>query len=266
MFARLALAVFAISYPLSAHADRQTQCIEDFERAQRTRKSGKLLQARGEFRACADPSCPSMLRKDCTDALAQLGTAIPSVRVKLEDEKGNELGGFSLEIDGARVEVGAEPIELDPGRHLLVFSSDGKSVEKTVTLRSGDVAVPVIAALSAPEQAPDAPAAPSRSGPPALAYVLGGVALVGAAGFVGFGLAGRSTERCKGSCSEDEIDTLHRQYLLADVSLGLALISGGVAGWLFFGDKGEPESARTRPWVGVAPSRSGAVVGGGLMF
>lgn len=266
MFARLALSLLALSYPLAARADRQTQCIEDFERAQRTRKSGKLLQARGEFRACADPSCPSMLRKDCTDALAELGTAIPSVRVKLEDEKGNELGGFSLEIDGARVEVGAEPIELDPGRHSLVFSSAGKSVEKTVTLRSGDVAVPVIAAFPAPEQAPEAPATATSSGPPALAYVLGGVALVGAAGFVGFGLAGRSTERCKGSCSEDEIDTLHRQYLLADVSLGVALISGGVAGWLFLGSRGGTESTRTRPWVGLAPSRSGAVVGGGLMF
>lgn len=266
MFARLALSLLALSYPLGAHADRQTQCIEDFERAQRTRKSGKLLQARSEFRACADPSCPAMLRKDCTDALAQLGTAIPSVRVRLEDEKGNELGGFSLEIDGARVEVGAEPIELDPGRHVLVLSSAGKRVEKTVTLRSGDVAVPVIAALPAPEQPSSAPAEQAAGGPPALAYVLGGVALVGAAGFVGFGLAGRNTESCKGSCSEDEIDTLHRQYLLADVSLGVALVSGGIASWLFFGSTDRTESARTRRWVGAAPTRSGAVVGAGLAF
>lgn len=266
MFARLALCLLALSYPLAAHADRQTQCIEDFERAQRTRKSGKLLQARSEFRTCAEASCPAMLRKDCTDALAQLGTAIPSVRVKLEDASGNELGGFTLEIDGARVEVSEEPIELDPGRHVLVFGSASKRVEKVVTLRNGDLAVPVIASFSSPEQAPIGPAEQAESGPPALAYVLGGVALVGVAGFVGFGLAGRSTESCKGSCSEDEIDTLHRQYLLADVSLGVALVSGGIAGWLFFGSKSAPESARSRPWVGVAPSRSGALVGGGLAF
>lgn len=258
---RSLVVVLALAYPATAQADRQSQCIEDFERAQRTRKAGRLLDSRREFRLCADETCPSMLRKDCTDALAQLGTAIPSVRPKLLDAAGAELTGYELEIDGARVAVGSEPIELDPGEHVLAFSKDGQRVEERVTLRTGDLAVPVTA-RSSPRPSPKPKPEPRAGSTPTLAWVLGGVAVVGGAGFVGFGLAGRSTERCKGRCSDDEIDTLHRQYLLADVSLGVALVSGGIAGWLFLSSNNEPESG----WVGVAPTRAGALVGGGRRF
>jgi len=260
-----ALLLAALALPGVARADRQAQCIEAFERAQRTRKSGELIAARKQFRACAEPSCPSMVRKDCTDALAELGKAIPSVRPKLEDAQGNALSGYTLAIDGAQIEVGAEPLELDPGKHVLVFQHGGRSVETSVTLRSGDVAVPVIAELGEPKTA-GAPAETRKPSTPTLAYVLGGVAVLGVAGFVGFGLAGRSTESCKGSCSEDEIDTVHRQYLLADVSLGVAVVSGGLASWLFLSKREPAERAASRRWVGVAPSRAGALVAGGVRF
>lgn len=256
-----------LTYAAPAHADRQAQCIEEFERAQRTRKRGRLLDSRREFRLCAAETCPAMVRKDCTDALASLGTTIPSLRPRLEDANGNELRGFTLELDGAQIAVGPEPIEVDPGEHRLVFSLRDRTVSKRIEVRAGELALPVVERLEVrPAQSERADAA-DPSAIPTLAWVFSGVALAGTAGFVGFGLAGRSTQSCKGSCSDDEIDTLHRQYLLADVSLGVAVVSGGLATWLFLSTpEKRAERGSVRPWLGVAPSPHGGAVWGGARF
>ncbi|MFO0568830.1 MAG: hypothetical protein U0263_24420 [Polyangiaceae bacterium] len=234
-----------------ARADRQTQCIADFEQAQHSRKQGKLLAARRQFQLCAEDSCPRLVRQDCSEALAQLATALPSIRVRLEDERGEEIEGYQLEIDGAGVNPGREPIELDPGEHDVVFRHRGRTARVRVLLRSGDIALPARGVLKAPSERRGATARPS-AGPPVLAYILGGVAVTGLAGFVGFGLAGRSTESCKGSCSDEQIDTLHRQYLIADVSLLVGLLSGSFAGYLFLSERPAATAGRARPNAAAA--------------
>jgi hypothetical protein len=255
------LGVLLVTPP--ARADSQERCIDQFEHAQRSRKDGALRRARTEFRACAQASCPAMVRKDCTDALATLSTTIPSIRVTLRDAGGTRIESFDLSIDGEIAVSTNGAIELDPGEHLLRFEADGgRSVERRVTLEPGALNVPVVAQL--PGTKPDVDHVPQAgSTTPMAVYALSGVAAVGLAGFIGFGLSGKSTERCKGSCSDAEIDRIHQKYLFADIGLAVAAVSAGLAGYIYFSRPREPHE---RAWVRVSPAPRSASVACGLSF
>jgi hypothetical protein len=262
-WALLGLGVIAAARP--AQADSQERCIDQFEHAQRSRKDGALKKARTEFRACAQAACPAMVRKDCTDALASLSTTIPSIRVTLRDASGAKLESFDLSIDGEVVTATSEAIELDPGEHVLSFDAGGgRSVERRVTLAPGALNVPVVVELgSAASKTPREPE--PTTGTPVVVYALSGVAVVGLAGFVGFGLSGKSTEKCKGSCSDSEIDAIHQKYLFADIGLGVAVLSAGLAGY-FYLSRPSATAARERAWVRVSPGPRAASLSGGLSF
>jgi len=81
---------------------------------------------------------------------------------------------------------------------------------------------------------PTPPAAAAQGGlrVPAASIVLGATALVGAAGFTYFGLSGQSkradAEQCSMACGE-LIDSGKRDYIVADVSLGVAVVAAGTA-------------------------------------
>jgi hypothetical protein len=261
--ALLFAAALGSTMPARAQGISQRECLDSFERAQRDRKAGKLRASRTGFRTCANAGCPRLVRKDCNDALAALTTAIPSVRVTVRDASGAELDEFSLEIDGQSVEASDEAIELDPGEHILSFAAaDGSAREERVTLKPGDLNVPVIVTLGANASFTDRGAprtAPGQRRPtPPIVYVLSGIAALGLAGFVGFGLSGRSAESCKGHCSEAEIDRVNREYLLADIGLAVFAAAGGGAAYFYF----------SRPSVGSGPGdvRQGLSFRAGVSF
>jgi hypothetical protein len=68
--------------------------------------------------------------------------------------------------------------------------------------------------------------------------VSAGVAAGALGGFTYFALSGRALEneltRCKPNCDRADIDRMRSRYLIADVSLGVALVSVGVGtyAWL----------------------------------
>lgn len=69
---------------------------------------------------------------------------------------------------------------------------------------------------------------------PVASWVLGGIGVAATASFVGFALAGKSAqsnelEACKPNCSSRAIDAVFREYLVADISLGVAVVSLAVA-------------------------------------
>jgi hypothetical protein len=75
--------------------------------------------------------------------------------------------------------------------------------------------------------------------------VLAGVAAIGAASFGYFALSGRSKENklddCDRHCSDDRLDPITRDYLIADVSLGVGLLA--LAGSIIFWPWGTDEKA-----------------------
>lgn len=238
----LSFAVLLLASSVAAQDKPPTkpECFDAHERAQVAQKEGKLRAAQQDYAICSHKACPKLVQTECAAQLPKVQAAFASVVVSVLDG-GKAASDAKLSVDGASVEASGS-LELEPGEHVLAAeSSDGRRVEKRLTLREGQrgekVSLDIPAKQVSPEPAPEpAPApAPNRVSP--AVWVLGGVAVVGLAGFVGFGLSGKSQESdldaCKPSCKRDDVDAMRRSYLLADISLGVALAASGVGAYLY---------------------------------
>ncbi|MBK8994964.1 MAG: hypothetical protein IPM35_04325 [Myxococcales bacterium] len=240
------------------------ECFDAHERAQLAQKEKKLRAAKQDYSICANAACPKLVRSECEAELSKIDAVLASVIVFALDA-GKSDSTIRVSIDGAPAEQASGPIELEPGEHLLrAETSDGRSVEKRVTLAEGrrnekvTLDVPAAAPAAPSPEPPPAPApAPSRISP--AVWVLGGVAVIGLGGFVGFGLSGKGQESdldsCKPDCKRDDVDAMRRSYLLADISLGVALVAGGVGAYLYVsGNKKQQEQG---VFVRAVPERQG---------
>src|SRR5262249_31248274 len=160
-----------------------------------------------------------------------------------------DLADVSVWIDGAlsKKRLDGLPMALDPGEHVLRFEvAGGGSVEQRVVLRAGEqgrriaVAMPPSeqAQASTPEPARPTPAAkppapaqtPAPRSLPLVTIVCGSVAVAGLGSFATFAILGKTLEKkrassCSPSCTDDELAPVRRDYLVADISLGVALVS-----------------------------------------
>jgi hypothetical protein len=152
-------------------------------------------------------------------------------------------------------------------QELLVLEGEKNRVAAVNFAKAGPVA-------KEPQKPPDSPAPVESYRPtPVLTYVLGGVALAGVAGFAAFGISGQSKKKaletsCRPVCSDDELQPVQTQFLLADVSLGIAIVSTVTAGIVYFARPTKPLPAGTsqgktaRPAspiaFGFSPTPSGA--------
>ncbi|HEY8942841.1 MAG TPA: hypothetical protein VIM73_01210 [Polyangiaceae bacterium] len=186
------------------------------------------------------------MRSDCTAFAAEVDAAQPSIVLSVLLPKGAS-GPATARIDGAphTVPIAATPMVLDPGPHRIDFIlPDGRTLTRSVLLQQGQKSVPVRA-----EFEPAVAATPSWQ-IPTITYVLGGVGLAAGASFVAFALDGSAKEsdldqcapRCDPVAHRDDIDSMRTSYLLADVSLGVALVSLGVGAYFLFQENAEPRT------------------------
>ncbi|HEY0465838.1 MAG TPA: hypothetical protein VGC79_16610, partial [Polyangiaceae bacterium] len=102
------------------------------------------------------------------------------------------------------------------------------------------------------------PRAPPASDPPGrnpMAYVFGGLgaAALGAWGF--YALDGRNKqnelERCAPHCQPSDVDAMRKSYLIADVLLGVSLVSFGTGTYFFFKrtDEQTPGGSTSTLWL-----------------
>jgi hypothetical protein len=261
---------------------RKQACVDDFTAGQTLRGDHALRAARAKLVACAQEACPAAVRKDCAALLEQVDAALPSVVARARDGEGHDLVDVSLRVDGepAAARLDGKAIPLDPGAHVIRFeratgandangAAGPQSVEVKIVLSEGDKLRAVDATFPVPTRPPidDRPRA-SRAGPPAGAWILGGVAVVGLGSFAYFGLKGRSEilslrERCDGACPQDEVDAAHRKLIVADVSLGVGLVTGGLATWLFLRERPAEQHARIDRVDFVATPGGGVALIGG---
>jgi hypothetical protein len=284
-----AAAAALLLLPAPAAADERERCFNAYERAQRLRQNSKLCASREQLLVCADASCPSFVRKDCSAWLGEVETSISGVVVTTTGQKGKTDSQVAFYIDGERL---AEPLEgrafpVDPGKHDVRYELDGRSVEGHVVVPEGDKAFPLYVdfrALSPPPVPPpppiDAPAEPSPPLPrpswllrlPVATYVSGGLAVAGVGLFAGFGLAGYSAESCAPACTRSQISSIRTNYVVADVSLAAAVAAGGaaVAFALIAPSRTPADGAKQAPaaawWLGVRPGVGGALVAAGTRF
>jgi hypothetical protein len=155
------------------------QCVDSNTIAQHLRLDGKLSQARERLRACANPSCPALVRDDCTQRLDELERAQPTIIFEAKDGSGREVQAVSVTVDGQPLaeKLDGTPLRVDPGEHVFVFTApDQPPVTQTFVLKEGDkqrseslaigAATPVAIPPPSPEGAPPSTPALGRDGEP----------------------------------------------------------------------------------------------------
>lgn len=261
-------------------ADDKASCGKAYEGAQEARGKAALLSSREQLLVCSRDQCPKFIRTDCAKWLEEVTSAIPSVVVAARDPDGNDLPDVRLEIDGKPVtESLSLALDLDPGEHTLSVTAAGFEPQtQTVVLREGEqrrrvdfvMQPPSSGAAAGPAAAPGAPdqISTESAGSPLVAYILGGVGVVALGGFAYFALSGESQRSdlessCKPNCEQSKIDEVDQSFLFADISLGVGVVSLGVATYLLLSgssDAPAAESARSLP-LNVAATPGGAFAG-----
>jgi hypothetical protein len=154
-------------------------------------------------------------------------------------------------------ELTGQPILLDPGAQTLRFEREGANpIERKLVLRVGErnrrVEVQFSPRLaSAPSSdppgetgEPPADTGPSSPGKPVplATWILGGVGIVGLAGFAYFALDGNSKvddlEQCKPSCPHDDVEAARRSFLIGDISLGVGVVALAGATYFYLSSRG----------------------------
>src|SRR5882724_12332219 len=116
------LAAIALVSPSRASADAK-QCVQQNNDGAELHANHQMLAAREAYRACvAESECPAMVRSECEAALADLKTALPTLLIAVLDEKGHDLPGATLVVDGRPVPIDGSALEIDPGTHELTVS------------------------------------------------------------------------------------------------------------------------------------------------
>jgi hypothetical protein len=235
--------ILASAPALGRAASVAQACIEAHADGQVLRDQSKLLDAREKFVGCVAEKCPPLVRNDCAEFLKKVETSLPSVVLAGVDAQGRDTTQVSVKIDGqlAAAELKSTAIPLDPGQHEFEFTAGDGTVQRvTLVLREAEKHRRVVADFRA-QTAPAAPPVEAEeaggSGPPVAALVLGGVGLAALGSFAYFATSGRSIQndldQCKPNCDQDRVDGMRTRYVIADVSLGVSLVSLGLGTFLW---------------------------------
>ncbi len=259
------LATYASSSP--ARAEDNAACTKSYETAQVLKKKREYIAARRELQACIK-ECPTMVQRECGQWLESIENVVPSIVIHAE-AAGEDRTEVKVELDGKMIaeKLDGKGIDLDPGQHDLKFTLAGyPPVRKNLLVHEGEQLRVVHVVFEQPEVsfglAPKPVVVETRRPVPPALYVVGGLAVAGGVGFAAFGLVGngqrsRLERDCSPRCTDQAVDNLHRNLLMADVSLGVGLVALTTTAVLWLT---RPTITVTfdRASVAVAPSREGA--------
>ncbi len=255
--------------PAVSIADQKEECVSAYTRSQELKGGGKLREAREQLLVCAQAECPDFIKRDCSKWLSDVDATLPTV-VFSAKQGGRDVTNVRV-LSGDKViaeSLDGRAVPWDPGSATFVFESEdlGKK-EVTLIVKEGQKAQTVEAVFGKSEGSTgveggiDSTAADDKT----LAYVLGGVGIVGLGGFAFFGLSGNSDKNglaCadEKTCTDDDLDPIKQKYLFADISLGVGVVSLGVATYLLLSPTKPAEPAKdsaTALRFDVVPSSRG---------
>jgi hypothetical protein len=222
----------------TAHGDiSKAECAAAHEQGQRLWRSDRILEGIELLARCAVDACPPLVAQECRGRLTEAQADLPSVLVQAVGAD----GAGATRIDGVEVR-GSGPFAVNPGEHTAsVQTREGTWVEVKFLAKKGEKgqrvevqlpvvqkAPPVVASVVAPAPVPVVITTHLSPKAAPFAYGLAITGVVGIALFTGFGLAGRSKEHemqrdCAPFCAQSGVDTMHRDYVIADVSLGVGV-------------------------------------------
>ncbi|MDX2052392.1 MAG: hypothetical protein SFV15_08385 [Polyangiaceae bacterium] len=263
-----AIAAVSVLSP-DAQAQSIDACVSSNADGQVLQNQGQLLAAVEKFQSCAVQACPEEIRRDCGTAMLAARAIVPSVVIAVRRGDEDVMDALVL-IDNSRnpVRLDGRPIELDPGPHVIrVHHGDKDAIERQLVLRQGErnrlVSIelpirtrptPVAPTRPAPPSQPEHPSPlPSRR-PPTATLIAGGVGVVGAGLFGAFAWAGKvqeaELERCRPACESSSVHVMRQRYLIADVSLGVSVLSFATAAWFWWAPE-EPSAPRVGAMLGL---------------
>ncbi len=280
---------------LSAAPPDKASCVAAYESEQTARKDGKLREAREKALYCAQAACPTSLRDQCAQWLAEIDQSMPTVVFVVTDDAGNDLTDVEVWVDGAKLtdKLDGKAIALDPGRHALKFVSEAApAIEQSIIVREGEknreLKVKLVTVKPAEPKEPVTPKEPTeppkpkeppvdeppkpptelpRERPtPGSVYALGITGVVGLGVFTTFAILGIQNKTsldnrgCRPNCPQGDVDTIKKQFLIGDIGLAVGVVSLGTAAVLYFTRGEEPAAAPKAGWTWqLAPTRTGAM-------
>jgi hypothetical protein len=267
--AGVACAIAALVTAGDVRADETDACLAASDSGQKERDSGHLIEAEKQFLFCSRDVCPRVVRNDCGKWASDVQGRTPTLVFAARDNKGTDLAEVGVEVDGAAAasKLDGRAVPMNPGEHHLRFTHEGSApIEQTVLVREGEKGRTIAVEFAAPGAAEEA-ATPSaaKPGPPIAAYVLGGVGALSLGSFAYFGISGASDasslrSSCAPNCSDSSVSDVRRKLLIADVSLGVGVVSLAVAGYLLLTAGHHEEAARAaRLSLDVVPAPGGQV-------
>lgn len=265
------LAIPASAAPKHGGSSTKARCIAAHEAGQELRGDKKPHAAREKFVQCARSECPLVLRKECTELLASVEKDAPTVALEAKDDAGNDTADVKVTMDGEVVatRLTGTALDVEPGEHVFTFErEDGKKIEQRVLVVEGDKNKKIVADYSALVPKPPPPSGgaeprvappPERKPIPVGSWIAGGVAAAALGSFAFFAISGKGDEHdlagsCSPRCTDAEVAPVKRDYLVADVSLGVAVVAAAVAVVLALPSLGstarvEPVRAAPPPWL-----------------
>jgi hypothetical protein len=249
-------------------ADEKLACVAAADAAQQQRSANKLRQARASLHICARDVCPAIVRSDCTQWLAEVEASVPTIVLRAQDPRGQDLTDVKVQLDGAPLadKIDGLPIEVDPGQHVLTAEHAGsKKLRQEIVVRTGDRNRTISMMLDdveplLPVVVPPQGAASTKPSP--AAWILGGTAIAATGVYAYFGIGAlvdrnRLKEKnCAPSCPPDEVEAARTKLDIASVALGVAVVSGGIATYLFLSAPKAPAPLPARE-IMVAPLLGG---------
>lgn len=289
LVAGLAGLVAAPSHALAGPAaEAQRACLEAAEKGQQLRNAGKLISARERFLVCQAPTCPAIVREDCTKWIGEVADALPTVVVSVHDERGLDVFDADVTVDGVKIagDTLGHAMPVDPGRHTFKATRGEVTFEQLVLVTQGTKGRAIDLRLEPPKPAEppkDPPKEPVVLPPPRLVpitprektplfgtqrYVAVGLAGAGAASllvgaFVGASFNASIADLRAGcgatsSCTQDQVDEQTGKrttaYVLTGVG-GALLVTSAV---LFVTGKPRARDAAT---LSFSPVAGGAHLG-----
>lgn len=237
-----------LSFASVASADELTPdvCASTAERASDLRDSGHLHDAAASFAICARDACPKIVRDDCRRGLQSINEGGPHLVPRLRDSAGRDVLDAELLLDDAPLPARGRTngVLVDPGAHVLrarrggvVIAERGVVVAATDGLRAVDLTI----------DAPAAPPPPVAARPSKLPWIIGGAGLgvlvVGGALGTWTYLDYRSLkDDCGPRCSDARVDPVHTRGVVADVMMGVGLVTLVTAVVLKLTDHGAPRT------------------------
>ncbi len=208
-----------------------------------------MLEARAHLLACVSDACPAALRGDCLKRVDEIESSLPTVVFQARTPDGKDVTDVEVEIDGAPAasHLDGRPVEIDPGPRRVRFHRGGKVIEdQSILIVEGQKLRTVGIVVSRPPPPPP-PAAAAEKPPmdptpsvtrrsiPWPVYAFGGLGALALGSFSYFGLSGLSARAdlydCRPSCVSDDVERARTELLVADISLGVAVVAIGVAAY-----------------------------------